>query len=870
MKVPSYIKPALLILAALCISGFKAFAVDPIVTVRFTNPEFVCSTQTYSLDVEFQCNTANKELFGMNVRFFYPDNVLEFLSFGEFASGYGSVAPNPPIISTGNSSSGMTLFTFPGPQEYVNGAIQKNTSTTIYLPTTTWVKLFNVNFHVDDPSLLGGDSFCQPVIWDLNEAQTGGINPSGGIIITLVLSYPVTTSPATEHCQQFNWQYDGVPGLPHGFPNPITCISTICSYAPHTILPSYGVLDPGAITLPVKVTNFSSIGAFNLIFEYDSTTMSYVSNTPNPVFNATNGLMTVTNLASTGGKKKITMSFDGNFISLADSAHLADFCFNYASGSTPLTWKTDGTSCEYIGQYNIPAYDLPFTTYYFNGTVSSTDAPVTRIDSLFAYTGEYITFNVRTWNYINIHAGSLTLNYDPAVLVFNGALPNAAIASAFTAQAAVPGTLTMTWVGADTSLVNGSTLSYLTFHYLGGTSSLSWFDNGLSCNYVKCGLLWNLNDTPCSNHYFNGRAASAVLLWTGENSENWETGTNWNGDVAPGPQADVVIDPSTNPDNWPEFVGDFTVGEECNNLKLNSNAHMTITGDFIIEPGHTLNLNGNGIIEVYGNWINSGSFIPGLGTIEFTGTQDAFIDEGVPPGNYIAGYNRSTFAAGMTAISGGTAGPTGDNAHLDASIGFNFSYLGTSYSQVRINTNGWLSLNLSGPDATSTDNLSLFNINTPTTTLAPWWDDLKADGTTTIKYLTSGTTPSRIFTVEWKNILAYNALATARLNFQVKLYEGTNVIEFCYGTVTSGSHNTNEGASIGVKDAVGGTGNFIEATQNSSTIIMALLKSTTNWPAVNYRFTPPVSNPQETFYKIIVTKSGGKLYFQRDVKITGI
>ena len=113
---------------SLVLSAFHVAAQNPVVTVRFNNPRYVCSTQTYTLDVEFQCNTANKQLANMNVRFYYDDNVLEFVSFGEFKSGYGPALPNPPMMETGVPGSGMDLFGIQGPWEYVNGAIKKTTN----------------------------------------------------------------------------------------------------------------------------------------------------------------------------------------------------------------------------------------------------------------------------------------------------------------------------------------------------------------------------------------------------------------------------------------------------------------------------------------------------------------------------------------------------------------------------------------------------------------------------------------------------------------------------------------------------------------------------------------------------------------------
>jgi hypothetical protein len=873
MKAPApsaivFKKISIMALAFLLMSGFSAKAVDPIVTVRFANPEYVCSTHIYSLDVEFQCNTASKQLFGMNVRFFYPDNILEFISFGEFVTGYGAVSPNPPIITTGNSSSGMSLFGFPGAQEYINGAIQKTSTTSLTLSTTGWTKIFNVSFHIDDPNAFNIDSFCPPAIWDLNEAASGGINPSGGIIITVVNGSG--SANATEHCVQFNWQYDGIPGLPHGFPVSTTCLNTICSYAPHTILPFFGANTPGQINIPVKVVDFDNIGAFNLVFEYDPAVMTYINNTPNAIFTAENGLLNVADSVSTGGKHKIKMNFQGNNpISISDSSDLAVISFNYISESTDLTWKADGTSCQYADSNYIQVYDLPFQNYYLNGMTLFAIAPETKIDSALAVDGDFVTFPVRVWDFIDIYSGMLTLNYNPDVLVFQEAAPNAAITNDFVAEAESPGILEIGWLGNDTSLADGSTLAFLTFQYLGGSTPLTWFDNGVSCHYTNSYLPLPLSDEPATDYYINGNIASSVYVWTGNNSCDWNSCTNWGNGIVPDEFINVTIDPSVDPVNWPVYNGDFTLGENCRNLTLSGNAQFTVNGNLIIDPGNVLNI-GSGVLKVSGDWLNSGIFETGTGSVEFIGTEDAFIANGVPPENYIANYILSTFASGMVPITGGAAGPAGNDAHSDVNIGFDFKYLGINYSQVRINTNGWLSLNLTGDDPASSDNTLLFNTSSPFTVLAPWWDDLKADATTTIAYLTQGTTPSRVFTAEWKDILAFSSGSTTRLNFQVKLYENSNIVEFCYGSLTSGTHHADEGASIGIKDATGGTGNFIEASQNSTNLVLTYLQSNSDWPGVNYRFTPPLESNMEVFNKIIVSKSGGGLHIQRDVKITGI
>jgi hypothetical protein len=312
------------------------------------------------------------------------------------------------------------------------------------------------------------------------------------------------------------------------------------------------------------------------------------------------------------------------------------------------------------------------------------------------------------------------------------------------------------------------------------------------------------------------------------------------------------------------------MGEQCKYLTLFGAAELTVAGDMIINPGQVLNISDNAEIIVAGDWVNSGTFNPGAGTVTFNGTEDGWISDGPPPASYISGFEYSSFTQGMTAISGGTPGPTGDDAHSDVSIGFTFNYLGVDYTEVRINTNGWLSLNLSGDDNTSHENASLFNASSPTTAIAPWWDNLLADASAVISYLTEGTAPNRIFTVEWNNILSFNTDATARLNFQVKLYESTNIIEFHYGGLTAGTHHPDEGASMGINDSQGGPGNFMEAVNGTTHMMVSCIKSDPNWPANNVRFTPPVTNPMETFYQVTVTKTPGKLRLDRDVTVTGV
>lgn len=214
--------------------GYQAVAQTlPVITVRLNNPQYTCASQTYCLDVEFLSNTAGQELFGMNVRFFYDDNILELIGFSDFQGGYTAFAPNPPEVSTGSPTSGPLLFNLVGPAEFVNGAIQLTNlaATPIVLSTSTWKKIFKICFHVDDPASLNIGQFCPSVIWDLEyNTANGGYNAGDdGVVITLANQSNRTNSlPSTEAVVQFNWAYNpSAQSMPWGQPIQAQCISTL-------------------------------------------------------------------------------------------------------------------------------------------------------------------------------------------------------------------------------------------------------------------------------------------------------------------------------------------------------------------------------------------------------------------------------------------------------------------------------------------------------------------------------------------------------------------------------------------------------------------------------------------------------------------
>lgn len=221
----------------------------------------------------------------------------------------------------------------------------------------------------------------------------------------------------------------------------------------------------------------------------------------------------------------------------------------------------------------------------------------------------------------------------------------------------------------------------------------------------------------------------------------------------------------------------------------------------------------------------TGSYAQSAATYGFTSTTGTYADNS-GAATTIAGVRADTFMS------------TAQN------IGFTFVYEGVNYTQFKMSSNGFISLNMTGTSSLTTNDFSAANA-TSRPVIAPLWDDL--DGATPASSLASyevtGVAPNRVLTVEWKNWeWNWNSGATPVISFQVKLYETTNVIEFIYRqeatAVASGS------ASIGIGSATGsGAGSYLNLTSVTVPAVSSTT-STTNIntkPATNqiFRFTPP-------------------------------
>lgn len=203
-------------------------------------------------------------------------------------------------------------------------------------------------------------------------------------------------------------------------------------------------------------------------------------------------------------------------------------------------------------------------------------------------------------------------------------------------------------------------------------------------------------------------------------------------------------------------------------------------------------------------------------------------------GQNAAQYIFSQSVGSYTAIVGGTTiTPTGvtyfdDYSYGPFNIGFNFTWRGTVYTQFGLNENGFINLGASAPTS------SYYSLSTGSTNdvIAAFNYDLYglvANGAE-IRYQTLGSAPNRSLVVQYKNYGFYSA-GLADFNFQIQLYETSNVVKIVYGTYAATSISNT--LQVGLRGASNADFNNRTTTTNWS----ATTAGGTN--AATCSYTPP-------------------------------
>lgn len=184
----------------------------------------------------------------------------------------------------------------------------------------------------------------------------------------------------------------------------------------------------------------------------------------------------------------------------------------------------------------------------------------------------------------------------------------------------------------------------------------------------------------------------------------------------------------------------------------------------------------------------------------------------ITPGPPASNSYVATTSNGNAIVPGTTLVPGSRGDDVAANIVLPFTYIayGVPYSSVNVTSNGNLQFLSANTAFTNTCPL-------PTATFGaafiPQWDDLRTDVNAGDGIFTSvsGSAPNRIFNIEWRG--TYFGIA-GTVNFEIRLFEGQQRVDFIYGT------NTDNGASasIGIQGAAAPTTLFTSYSCNTASL----------------------------------------------------
>ncbi len=133
-------------------------------------------------------------------------------------------------------------------------------------------------------------------------------------------------------------------------------------------------------------------------------------------------------------------------------------------------------------------------------------------------------------------------------------------------------------------------------------------------------------------------------------------------------------------------------------------------------------------------------------------------------------------AAGTVASNASNLDDSGDVVP----IGFTFNFFAEDHDSIMVRSNGYLTFGGGAID----DFISVPppSAGEPNDLIAPYWDDWSPDQAGTVYYQTLGMPPNRRFIAQWTGVERFDGAVGELATFQAVLFEGTNCIEFRYGT----------------------------------------------------------------------------------------
>lgn len=213
-----------------------------------------------------------------------------------------------------------------------------------------------------------------------------------------------------------------------------------------------------------------------------------------------------------------------------------------------------------------------------------------------------------------------------------------------------------------------------------------------------------------------------------------------------------------------------------------------------------------------------------------------------------SGYAFSQYVGTYAEVGAGAtshlSGNVDDSKAEGISIGFPFSYNGSTFTQFSVCANGHLALGAT-MDCTYS-RLPISSAAASNNNLSALGFDLRGLATGSVSSELTGSSPNQVLTVQWKDFAAfYSGSSTENYNFQIKLHEGSNQIEFVYGSFVKNA--TARAPQVGIRGASNAdfsnrttTTDWSASTAGAAnTATMALSTTVLPVSGLTFAFTPP-------------------------------
>src|SRR6266542_1736839 len=197
---------------------------------------------------------------------------------------------------------------------------------------------------------------------------------------------------------------------------------------------------------------------------------------------------------------------------------------------------------------------------------------------------------------------------------------------------------------------------------------------------------------------------------------------------------------------------------------------------------------------------------------------------------YITSSGTGTIAPGII-----DTGNHCDNCLTLVTLPFPVTFYNSSFSQAYVSSNGNLQFTGNEPYLGTSCPLPIYCLGAA---ILAYQDDLRTDGPGSgIFTLVTGTTPNRVFNIEWRT--TYNGMP-GTANFEVRFYENQNFFDVTYGLTTDNGGSEESGVQL---SGMGGSCDATTFSCNTPTLTNGLKVTYQLWPC---GAPTPTATPTET------------------------